>query len=798
MLVYKATKKEFIDDVRDDKIDQKILAEFKRKLFKSVGTSEINSWRNSMNYMLKVLIEDGIPNDAGVSIEYTIPLTSKRVDFILTGKNKLKRDTAVIIELKQWSNVKKTNKDAIVETFIGKSEREANHPSYQAWTYAALIEDYNETVRNEKIILLPCAYLHNMKEAKVINDIFYKDHTSKAPIFISEDTLKLSLFLKEHIHYGDQDDIMYRIENGKIRPSKKLADNLVSMISGNSQFIMIDEQKIAYEMAIDLAHKAMPDKKQVLIIEGGPGTGKSVLAINLLVALTKRNLVVQYVSKNAAPRAVFEAKLVGSFRKSHISNLFKGSGSYTETVPNTFDVLLVDEAHRLNEKSGLFQNLGENQIKEIIIASKLSVFFIDENQQVTVKDIGNKNEIKKWATQVGADVISLELESQFRCNGEDGYLAWLDNALGVRETANINLANIAYDFKVFDNPCDLRNEIIQLNKKHNSARMVAGYCWKWVSSKEPHLFDIELPEFNFSAKWNLKQDGSCWIINPNSVNEVGCIHTCQGLELDYIGVIIGPDFIIRDGKAITDFKQRATSDKAVQGLKNLHKSNKEEAQQLADKIIKNTYRTLMSRGQKGCFLYCTDPETNQYFKNAMGREQINYQNSDIETKPQNLLPFEVLEESKVKPFVNAVPVFDVKAAAGNFSGFQTTSDFNWVKLPDDFTIKEGWFIVQVIGESMNKRIPNNSWCVFKANPGGTRQGKIVLVEHRNLSDPDYGGHYTVKRYSSTKQSTENDSWVHQTITLSPESTDSNYKSIQLSLDNKGEFTVIGEFVAVIE
>lgn len=200
--------------------------------------------------------------------------------------------------------------------------------------------------------------------------------------------------------------------------------------------LLIDDQKLVFETVLAFAEQSESDVKKVLIVEGGPGTGKSVVAINLLVELTRKKKLVQYVTKNAAPREVYRSKLTGSFKKSHIDNLFKGSGSYHGAEPDCIDVLVVDEAHRLNEKSGMFQNLGENQVKEIIAAAKHSVFFIDEDQRVTWKDIGEKQEIRKWAKHSGATVLELELASQFRCNGSDGYLAWVDNCLQIRKTAN--------------------------------------------------------------------------------------------------------------------------------------------------------------------------------------------------------------------------------------------------------------------------------------------------------------------------------------------------------------------------
>lgn len=814
MLVYASTKTDFLDEVRSNVIDEKILAAFHRHLGRSTNKSEVTSWRNSMVYMSQVLADSGIPDDAGVAIEYTLPQTTKRIDFILTGKGQNKQAAAIIIELKQWENVKATPMDGIVRTFVGGMERDVSHPSYQAWTYAALLEDYNETVQDEGINLRPCAYLHNCVSDDVINSPFYEYHTHRAPAFLRKDAQELAEFIKRHVKYGDSCEVMYRIDKGRIRPSKSLADKLVSLLNGNQEFLMIDDQKVVYETALSLAKKASANRKQVLIVEGGPGTGKSVVAVNLLVALNNEQMLTQYVTKNAAPRAVYASLLTGSFRKSHIDNLFKGSGVYTDSEKNSFDALIVDEAHRLNEKSGMFQNLGENQIKEIINAAKFSVFFIDEDQRVTFRDIGETEAIRDWAAKLGANIHRLELQSQFRCNGSDGYLAWIDNSLGVRETANENLEGINYDFRVFDSPNELREAIFEKNRV-NKARLVAGYCWNWISKDDAALKDISIEEHSFSMKWNLASDGNLWILKPDSVNEVGCIHTCQGLETDYVGVIVGPDFVIRNGMAVTDASKRAKTDASIKGYKSLLKTNPNEARKKADAIIKSTYRTLMTRGMKGCYIFCTDEETNAWFKQAMGRAIEEYQEAPaiaaqaVNDGQYQGLTLRLLKASEVMPYINSVPIYDLAIAAGKFSETQvvdeavrTASTINvedqqWVELPDSFRIHSGLFVSRVVGNSMNKRIPNGSWCLFNMNPVGSRQGKIVLVQHRGIDDPDTGGHYTIKIYQSEKLEDEDGGWRHRRVILRPSSTDSSYKPIVLEGERDGEVAVIAEMVAVL-
>ncbi|MBC8310127.1 MAG: DUF2075 domain-containing protein [Planctomycetes bacterium] len=619
MLVYIEDKKTFNEDVFENNIEEKILGLMKKKLGKRVSPNEIRSWKYSLGYMDRILNNPSIPDNAGIAIEYGIPQTSKRVDFIVTGTDEVGQQTAIIIELKQWEKVEITTKDAIVSTYLGGGTRETSHPSYQAWSYASLLLDFNEEARAEDVTLYPCAYLHNCKSGEVINDAFYRAHTEKAPAFLKSDASKLRNFISQYVKFGDAGELMYRIRDGKISPSKNLADKLASLLEGNKEFLMIDDQKLVYETAIHLGDKATEDSKEVFIVEGGPGTGKSVVAINLLVDLIGKKKNTKYVTKNAAPRTVYESKLLGSMKKTEISNLFTGSGTFTLTPKSTFDTLIVDEAHRLNAKSGMFQNKGENQIKEIIHASNCSIFFIDEDQRVHFKDIGTIDAIKKWAELQNANVTEMKLESQFRCNGSDGYLAWVDNTLQIKETVNETLQDIDYEFAICETPNELQEKIFALNKLNNKARIVAGYCWKWAGKKEKTIKDIVIAKYNFAARWNLADDGNLWILKEESVNEIGCIHTCQGLELDYIGVVIGPDLIVRDGEVLTDGNERASSDASMKGFKKLFKTSPEEAIVKADMIIKNTYRTLMTRGQKGCFVFSTDPETNEYLQYSSGK-----------------------------------------------------------------------------------------------------------------------------------------------------------------------------------
>ena len=611
MLVYQATKSEFMSDVDLDVITDRITAAFERRLHRA-NPREVESWRNSMQYMYRVLNTEDIPGGCGVAIEFGVPYTSSRIDFLLTGRQDESHDSAVIVELKQWTELEAVPaKDAIVRTFLGGARREVSHPSYQAWSYARMIENYNEAVREAQVELVPCAYLHNYRPTDGYDPLLdpaYLEYLEQAPVFCRGDALKLRDFICRHITHADDGAVLYRIESGRLRPSKSLQDALSSMLDGNEEFVMIDDQKVVFETATHLAAEAQrTGKRHVYIVQGGPGTGKSVVAVNLLVRLTGDDMVSLYVSKNSAPRNVYSELLKGGRKgTAYIRNLFRGPGKFHQHAGEPIDAVIVDEAHRLNEKSGLYGNEGENQIREIIEASRFAVFFIDESQRVTIKDVGAVSDIRAHAEELGADVTEDALFSQFRCNGSEGYLTWLDDVLRI-SPAEEEVTNLDYDFRVFDDPNELHAAITEKNDVANKARAVAGYCWEWNSSKrgDPGHHDIEIREHGYSRSWNLNSTGT-WAIDAGSVVQVGCIHTCQGLEFDYVGVIIGDDMRFKNGRIVTDYTKRAKSDASLKGIKTMAKEDSERAERVADELIRNTYRVLMTRGMKGCYVFCTD------------------------------------------------------------------------------------------------------------------------------------------------------------------------------------------------
>ncbi len=613
MILYSSRVNDFIEDINNNKISY-ILENIKQKeLYEGTTLSEKQSWENSLRYMSEILQQTSIPKDCTVALEYNLPMTSSRIDFMLCGYNCENKKNVLIIELKQWSKVNEVkDSDILLETYVGNGLKKVIHPSYQAWSYKMLLKDFNQNIQVNDIIVDACSILHNYipNNNDPIIDKKFTELINEVSIFFKNDEDKIIDLINKKFCYGDNLSIIQEIDSSKLLPSKSLQENIDKLLKGNKEFKLIDNQMIIYD---EILANIKKEEKNVIIVEGGPGTGKSVIAINLLANLTNQGKLCQYVSRNTAPRVIYSTKLKGTLNKNSIDNLFKTSGAYTKTDKDIFDVLIVDEAHCLTEKSGLFNNYGENQIKEIIHSSKSSIFFMDEKQQVHLNDIGTINEIKKWATSLNANIVEFKLESQFRCNGSDNYLKFIDYLLGI--TNNYD-GKINYDIAICDSPQELETLIKTKNIENNKSRIVAGYCWNWnkdeINNTDYH--DIRIGDYSIS--WNLGAKQT--FVIDNSINEAGCVHSVQGLEFDYIGVIIGEDLYYEDDKICTNFQKHASSDPSFKGIKKMYKENRTIANELSDTIIKNTYRVLLTRGIKGCYIYCVNKELNNYFK-----EQIN-------------------------------------------------------------------------------------------------------------------------------------------------------------------------------
>lgn len=582
MIVYDNTKSGFIEDLRKDILVQKIEENYREKIG-GVRAGEKRAWENSLKRVAKILNNRDIPEDAGIAVEYKVPETDNRIDFMISGYNAEGKGVIIIVELKQWSTVDEVPNSSLVKALVSKNHiEEKAHPSRQALNYAGYLSNLIEPVIEDKIRIYPCSYLHNyaIKENDPLIDKKFDPLFKQSPVFTMDNEDDLKDFIKDNIKSGDKKKVLVDLDNGKIIPSRRLQDDIANMIEGKKQFYLLDTQQDVYEKALNMAEETFKtNEKHVLIVQGGAGTGKSAVAIQLFAELYKRKILAHYTTMNGAPRKVYFEELKNTEEQEYIRNLFTGAYAYDVAKTNEIPVIIVDEAHRLKEKTFVGRTRGNNQIREIINAANFSIFFIDEDQIVTDNDIGTIEEIKRCCeiNHVKKENIQeRELKSQFRCKGSTGYLAWLDDMLQRKETANHIINTKEFDFRVVDSPDELDKLIIERNRE-NKARIVAGYYKEWVSKKDKTKFDFELTD-TFKKRWNMENRTKPWAIRKDSINEIGCIHTCQGLEFDYVGVIIGTDLRYDNGKIITDLTKNANSDRtALVHTKALYKKDPEKA-----------------------------------------------------------------------------------------------------------------------------------------------------------------------------------------------------------------------------
>ncbi len=619
MILYQNDAIGFRNDVEINSITDSIENTFIEHIGHKPMESERRAWNHSMHFMEIAIRKSNIPNSCGVLIEYNIPSTGLRIDFIISGHDNSGNSNFIIIELKQWNKALITDKeDLVIAPTHGSVMEETNHPSYQAFSYKRYLSDMNEAICSDNLYPFSCAYLHNYPEQnpEPLTSVQYAELIEDTPIFFQNDTKKLEAFIRKYVGKGKGMDILYEIEHGRIKPSKKLIEYISAMFDGKEVYTLLDNQKIAYSNIIKYA-TAVKDKTTI-IINGGPGTGKSVVAMNAFIDLLKQEKNIRFVAPNASFKEAMVEMLANGKSKSRsrgrIKYLFSGSSVFYQSLSDEFDVIICDEAHRLKAK-GTYMYQGESQVEDIIRASKINVFFIDDNQRIRPNDEGTITKLKSTALKFNSTVVEVELKAQFRCSGADGFINWLTHNLQIEDTANYDGWDTqAFDFKIMDSPQSLVERVRLRNNEGFKSRILAGFAWPWTSEKDGNTDaqanDVSMPEFGFEMPWNSRSNQYSWSIDNLKQNQIGCVHTSQGLEFDYVGVIIGNDlrYNPETNQLYASFNDYYDST----GKKGLRENPLELMQ-----YIKNIYKILMSRGIKGCYIFCRDKNLQEYLKKRL-------------------------------------------------------------------------------------------------------------------------------------------------------------------------------------
>ena len=648
MIIYQESKSEFIKECDQQSISDKVATSMRYNGISSFEESQINAWKYSLPAIADVLKQSNTDSDIDVAIEYKINQSRDRIDFLIYGQDEANKNNVIIIELKQWSSVTRTNKKNFVHTFGGGGEKDYWHPSYQAKNYANLLYNFNEYLQENDVSLRTCAYLHNMDNGNIVllGNLKLFPITNETPVFLKDDSAKLADFISKYVKHGNK-NLLYEIENSRVVPSRHLADMLKESIEGNDFFSYDEAQANAVSEIVKTVEDAIYyNEKKTIIIRGGAGTGKSVVAINVLGQLVSgkngKNYNAVYCTANASPRYLYTEELINNnYKKNAINNLFKYPTVFVNAGENVFDCAIIDEGHRVFDfKGGVGIKKGTHVLEEIIKSSRISVFFIDEDQAVLKIDYATVDRIKETARKCHSRVIEgkdLELTTQFRVLGGESYISFIKSFLGYDNLIEHYNLSSNYDFRVFDSALEMQKAIrekdeicrkeyaeqhplVPIDNISGRCRMVAGYTYEWVSKnqfRDGPDYDIILDDGKYKAKWNLrcKEVGAqySWVSDPLSVDEVGCIHTCQGLDMNYCGVIIGKDLVFKDGELHFDKTANAKSDLASQ-IKNAD-------DETAKKLIRNTYNVLLTRGMKGTYVYCEDANLRDYLKSFIKPRQ---------------------------------------------------------------------------------------------------------------------------------------------------------------------------------
>jgi len=625
MHLYTGTSLEFISDATQNLIADKISESFFESFRYNAPKSEVASWRNSLRAMADAVQLANL-DDHGVVVEWQLPLASRRLDVLISGSTPQGRDNAVIVELKQWEESFPSTADECVRTFVGGAQREVLHPSAQVGGYHRYLKDTHSTFSEGDVGLQACSFLHNMVRDDD-DEIFAARHAGLLqvyPVFTGDQISDLASHLDERLGGGGGVPVLDNILSGRYHPSKKLLDHTARMIKGESTYVLLDEQRVVFNTVIaKVAEQHQKTGNSVFIVDGGPGTGKSVIALNLVAELSSNGYSTQHATGSKAFTENVRKK-VGT----RASAQFKYFNTYLNADPDSLDVLICDEAHRIRESSNNRFTKKENrstrpQIEELIDVAKVTVFFIDDLQVVRPGEVGSKDLIKFHAGQMGAEVFEYELDIQFRCGGSDGFVSWIDNTLGLRRTANVLWeGDESYDFDIVDSPAELQALINQKAASGDSARLVAGFCWPWSKPTEDGelVDDVKLPDW--SMPWNAKPESrglapgipksNFWASDPGGLNQVGCVYTAQGFEFDYVGVIFGRDLVQR-GRDGWVGQRELSKDSVVK---------REKDDDRFAELVKQTYRVLMTRGIKGCYVYFEDPATREFFESRIDFEAI--------------------------------------------------------------------------------------------------------------------------------------------------------------------------------
>ncbi len=584
------------------------------------GESEVRSWNRSLPALTSALLDAGL-GQVEMLVEYGLPLTSKRADVVLAGVHpRTGEPSYVVVELKQWSEAHPDEDDDLVLCRVDAYSRPVLNPIEQVRRYCDYLVSFNGALANHPKRMCGVAYLHNATDFGVAG-LDAAETDERVRMFTAERRGKFLAFLTSRLAPESGAEAADVFLAGKVQPSKQLMAVAADEVRDREQFVLLDEQQVAYELvlrAVRDAHRS--HHKQVLVVTGGPGTGKSVIALSVLGEMYRRGVSALHATGSQSFTKTMR-KVAGA-RKREVQDLFKYFNSFMTAEPNTIDVLLCDEAHRIRETSAnrytrAEHRTGKPQVRELIDVARVPVFLLDQHQVVRPGEMGTVAEIEAAAAAMGLTCRVVSLDSQYRCGGSDAYLRWVVRLLGIEGDGPEEWEpDGRMELEVADSPAAMEEFLQAKRAQGYGARMSAGYCWKWSDAKPGQELPADVVIGDWQRPWNLKGDRSVmgappsalWATDPAGFGQVGCVYTAQGFEYDWSGVIFGPDLVWRTDQWEVNLSaskdpvfKRAVSEDDVK------------------RLVRNTYKVLLTRGMVGTILYSTDAETQEKLRELVTR-----------------------------------------------------------------------------------------------------------------------------------------------------------------------------------
>lgn len=584
--------------------------------------SELRSWERSLPVLARDLVDAGL-GSVEMLVEYRLPLTSKRVDAILAGNDpRTGEKSYVLVELKQWSAAEAWEEDEQLVLVGGVRGGPRLNPILQIEGYCEHLVDFMATLNGRAGAVKGAVYLHNATDHSV-EDIFKLRQHDHGRAFTSQRRGEFLDYLRYHLAPEPGASAGDRLLTSSVRPSRQLLAVAAEEIKNREQFTLLDQQRLAYELVLHAVERARTnDSKQVVVINGGPGSGKSVIALSLLGELSRQGrAVIHATGSKSFTETMRRYAGRGSTR---LKNLFKYFNSFMDVPPNSFEVLIADEAHRIRETSAnrytrAQLRTGRPQVDELISAARVPVFLLDQYQVVKPGETGSVDAIHEAARQRGLDVHQVDLEEQFRCGGSAAYEQWVLRLLGLSEGGPIPWeGDDNFAVLVAESPWELEAILTTKRDQGYSARMSAGFCWPWSDPREDGSLVPDVRIEDWARPWNVKSERSVggapgrsyWATDPAGFAQVGCIYTAQGFEYDWSGVIIGPDLVARDG--ILRSNRAANRDPAFRSRTSVSDTH-------FDQLVRHVYKVLLTRGMVGTVLYATDAATRNLLSDLIER-----------------------------------------------------------------------------------------------------------------------------------------------------------------------------------